>query len=156
MDELSRVLTPACVRLGLQADSVRQVLAEAAQLLASTYGLRVDVVADALWQREQLASTAIGLGVALPHARIPGLLAPHAAYLRLASPLAFDAPDDRPVTDVFVLLVPERAQERHLQLLAGVAACFAHPPLRESLHRADHPQAVCRLLSTAAATCPGV
>lgn len=134
MDRLAAILTPACVRLDLQATSVRQVLGEAALLLATAHGLRADTVADALWEREQLASTALGQGVALPHARIKGLREPHAAYLRLVPPLAFDAPDDRPVSDVFVLLVPERATEQHLQLLAGVAERFAEPAWREELH----------------------
>lgn len=139
MQELSRILQPACVRLDLRAGAVRQVLTEAALLLAAVHGLRADTVADALWAREQLASTALGQGVALPHARIPGLREPHAAYLRLAPALPFDAPDDRPVSDVFVLLVPERAREQHLQLLAGMAERFAEPAWRERLHGMRHP-----------------
>jgi len=135
MDTLATVLTPACIRLDLRAASMRQVLDEAARLLAAQHGLRADEVAAALWEREQLASTALGQGVALPHARIKGLREPHAAYLRLAPPLAFDAPDDRPVSDVFVLLVPERANERHLQLLAAIAEMFAEPAFRDGLHR---------------------
>ena len=138
MDTLANVLTPACVRLDLQAASVRQVLVEASLLLAAAHGLRADTMADALWEREQLASTALGQGVALPHARIQGLRVPHAAYLRLAPSLPFDAPDDRPVTDVFVLLVPERAREQHLQLLAGVAEALAEPALRDRLHACHH------------------
>lgn len=135
MDTLATVLTPDCIRLDVPATSVRQVLDEAAMLLCAQHGLRADEVAAALWAREQLASTALGQGVALPHARIKGLREPHAAYLRLAPPLAFDAPDDWPVSDVFVLLVPERANEQHLQLLAGVAERFADPAFRDSLHR---------------------
>ena len=146
MDTLTSVLAPACIRLEQRAASVRQVLAEAALLLAAQHGLRADAVADALWAREQLASTALGQGVALPHARIPGLLQAHAAYLRLNPALAFDAPDDRPVSDVFVLLVPERANERHLQLLAGVAERFAEPAFRERLHRQQQPAAAWQVL----------
>lgn len=143
MDTLATVLTPACIRLDLQATSVRQVLDEAALLLSAQHGVRADEVAAALWEREQLASTALGQGVALPHARIKGLQEPHAAYLRLAPPLAFDAPDDRPVVDVFVLLVPERADERHLQLLARVAGLFAEPAFRDRLHQLADPAKAC-------------
>jgi PTS system nitrogen regulatory IIA component len=146
MDTLSPVLAPACIRLDLAAASVRQVLAEAAMLLSVQHGLRADLVLDALWEREQLASTALGQGVALPHARIKGLQAPHAAYLRLAPALPFDAPDDKPVRDVFVLLVPERANERHLQLLAAVAEAFADPVWRETLHQQRQSSQVHHLL----------
>ena len=147
MDSLSAILTPECIRLDLAARSVREVLGEAALLLAHRHGLRADRLADALWEREQLASTALGMGVALPHARIKSLSEPKAAYLRLAPPLPFDAPDARPVTDVFVLLVPERANEQHLQLLAGVAECFAEPLLREQLHGLADPRVTWRTLT---------
>jgi len=147
MNRLAEILAPACVRLDLAARSVRAVLDEAALLLAAQHGLRADEVAAALWEREQLASTALGQGVALPHARIKGLREPHAAYLRLAPPLAFDAPDDWPVSDVFVLLVPERANEQHLQLLAGVAERFAAPAFRDNLHRQGSAIGVCRAVT---------
>lgn len=143
MDTLTPVLAPACIRLDLAAASVRQVLAEAALLLSMQHGLRADQVLDALWKREQLASTALGQGMALPHARIKGLQAPHAAYLRLAPALPFDAPDDKPVRDVFVLLVPERANERHLQLLAAVAELFAEQAFRDRLHQLADPAQAC-------------
>lgn len=140
------LLHPACVRLDLAARSVRAALQEAALLLAAQHQLRADLLADALWEREQLGSTALGQGGALPHARIPGLRQPHAAYLRLAPGLPFDAPDDKPVSDVFVLLVPERATEWHLQLLAGVAERFADPLFREHLHRQRSAEGVCLCL----------
>lgn len=147
MDSLAAIVAPECICLGLRARSVREVLGEAALRLAQRHGLRADGLADALWEREQLASTALGMGVALPHARIKSLQELRAAYLRLAPPLPFDAPDDRPVSDVFVLLVPERANEQHLQLLAWVAQCFSDPAWREQLHVPDDPLQVWRLLA---------
>lgn len=147
MNSLTAILAPECIRLDLAARSVHEVLGEAALRLAQRHGLRADGLADALWEREQLASTALGMGVALPHARIKGLLEPRAAYLRLVPSLPFDAPDDRPVIDVFVLLVPERANEQHLQLLAWVAQCFSDPAWREQLHGLNDPLQVWQLLA---------
>lgn len=147
MDTLGTILSPACVRLDFLAVSVRQVLNEAARLLSAQHGLPADDVARALWEREQLASTALGQGVALPHARLKGLREPRAAYLRLATRLPFDAPDDQAVVDIFVLLVPERANEQHMQLLAGVAERFADPAWRLRLHGLDSPEAVQQLLT---------
>lgn len=146
MDDWDTILAPSCVRLDALAGSVRQVLDEAARLLSAQHGLPEDLVARALREREQLGSTALGQGVALPHARLNGLRQPRAAYLRLASPLPFDAPDGQPVVDVFVLLVPERANEQHLQLLAGVAERFAYPAWRSRLHGLASPVAVRELL----------
>jgi PTS system nitrogen regulatory IIA component len=92
-------------------------------------------VTEGLMERERLASTALGLGVALPHARIKGLKRPLAVFIRLHSPIAFDAPDNQPVADVFVLLVPEQATELHLQMLAEVAAKFGDPVFRNRLNQ---------------------
>lgn len=149
MSELRELLALSCVRLDVVASTAHHVLDEAARVLAAQHSLRKEVVADALWAREQLASTALGQGVALPHARIPGLRVPYAAYLRLAPAFPFDAPDDRPVRDVFVLLVPERANEHHLQLLAQVAQAFAEPDWREQLHQQTSPALAHRLLCDA-------
>ena len=55
--------------------------------------------------------------------------------MRLAQPIPFDAPDGRPVTQVFVLLVPEHATDQHLQLLSELAQMFSERAFRERLGR---------------------
>ena len=59
-----------------------------------------------LFAREKLGSTGLGQGVAIPHGRIKGLKDALGAFIRLAEPVPFDAPDGRPVSLLFVLLVP--------------------------------------------------
>lgn len=128
-------LAPERVRIDFQARSVKEVLEEAGFLFAASTELSAARVAEGLMERERLASTALGQGMALPHARIKGLRKPLAAFIRLHSAIPFDAPDNLPVSDVFVLLVPEQATELHLQMLAEVAAKFGDPAFRERLHR---------------------
>jgi PTS system nitrogen regulatory IIA component len=75
----------------------------------------------------------LGQGIAIPHGRIRGLKEALGAFVRLKSPIPFDAPDGKPVAQVFVLLVPEQATERHLQLLSELAQMFSDSRFRENL-----------------------
>jgi PTS system nitrogen regulatory IIA component len=86
-----------------------------------------------LFAREKLGSTGLGQGIAIPHGRIKGLKTPIGAFVRLAAPVQFDAPDGKPVDLVFVLLVPEAANEHHLQLLSELAQMFSDKSFREQL-----------------------
>jgi PTS system nitrogen regulatory IIA component len=71
--------------------------------------------------------------VAIPHGRIKGLKSPLAAVLRLQQPIAFDAPDDEPVSLLIFLLVPEAATQRHLEILSEIAEMLSDRALRENL-----------------------
>jgi len=66
------------------------------------------LVFDSLFARERLGSTGLGQGLAIPHGRIKGLKEAVGAFVRLAQPVPFDAPDGKPVSLVFLLLVPNR------------------------------------------------
>ena len=90
-------------------------------------------VTDNLFARERLGSTGLGHGVAIPHGRIKGLKNPLAAVLRVQQPIAFDAPDDEPVSLLIFLLVPEAATQRHLEILSEIAEMLSDRTLRERL-----------------------
>jgi len=88
----------------------------------------------ALWRREHVGSTVLGCGIAIPHAQVAGITEPMTIYLRTRSPLAFDAPEDEPVSQLLVILVPPNdARDEHLQLLAVVAQLFSASEFRERL-----------------------
>lgn len=98
---------------------------------------------DALLQREQMGSTAIGHGVAIPHGRIASLVEPAGAFLRLATPTQFG---DQQVDLVFALLMPTDNPQLHLQALADVAALFSAEGMRERLRSVGDDEALFRLL----------
>jgi PTS system nitrogen regulatory IIA component len=105
-----------------------------------------------LSERERLGSTAIGHGVALPHARLKYINSPIAAFIKLSQPIEFN--DDMPVDLVFALLVPEDNQSIHLQLLAEVASIFSEASHREAIRNAkDHSQLWKCLLTCNAEAC---
>jgi len=90
-------------------------------------------VATSLEARERIGSTGLGQGVAVPHARIKGLERAVAAFVRTRVPIDFGAPDDKPVSDFLVLLVPAHATDAHLQILADVATRFDDADFRRLL-----------------------
>jgi PTS system nitrogen regulatory IIA component len=98
-------------------------------------GLPHEGVTRDLARRERVGSTGLGQGFAMPHARFGDLEGIRVAYLRLKTPVAYDAADGKPVSDVLVVLVPKQAAEEHLRILADAARMFADRAFREHLRR---------------------
>ena len=128
-----------------QAGSKKRVLEETGKLLsASSLALRQEMVFDKLLEREHLGSTGLGHGIALPHARIPGIQDAIGAFIQLASTVDFEAIDNQPVDLVFGLLVPEDATREHLQLLAELARLFGDTEFCDRLRRAQDAETILR------------
>jgi nitrogen PTS system EIIA component len=139
------VLSSEGVVLGLKATNAKQVCEEIAALVARRNQVDEELVFRALWRREQCGSTAVGHGIAIPHARIPGIAAPVVLFARTKEPIAFGAPDHQPVSAFFVILVPEHANEEHLRILAAVSEMFSDAAFRGQLEAATEPAAIQRL-----------
>jgi len=128
---------PQEILLDLAVSSRWEALREVSALIERSRGLSAPPIFRALWRREQAASTGLGSGFALPHARITGITEPVAAYMRVKTPISFAAPDHRPVSELFVLLVPTDADNaKHLELLASIAELFSDGGFRAALRRA--------------------
>ena len=125
-------LDPARVAVVARPRGIDDVLAIAAERLAADGAVKAAL--DALRQREQMGSTAIGHGVAIPHGRLEGLAAPTCALLRLDPAVEWTGGHD--VDLVFALLVPPGGAQAHLQLLADVATRLDNPAFRDALRNA--------------------
>jgi PTS system nitrogen regulatory IIA component len=147
MTLVSKILTPSHVSLDLQASSKKRLFEQAGLLFENLDGIARSVVYDSLFAREKLGSTGLGQGVAIPHGRIKGLKDALGAFVRLAQPVPFDAPDGNPVSLVFVLLVPEKANEKHLQILSELAQMFSDKALREAMSQAGDADALYQLIA---------
>jgi PTS system nitrogen regulatory IIA component len=145
MNPLTNLLPASQVLLDLEAGSKKRVFEQAGMLFEGHLGLARSVVFDSLFAREKLGSTGIGQGIAIPHGRIKGLKQAAGAFLRLANPVPFDSPDGRPVSLLFVLLVPEQATEEHLQILSELAQRFAERSFRDALQAAPNASSVVAL-----------
>lgn len=130
----------------IRADSKPAILEQLAAHFAAVYALDRAVVLTEIQAREALGSTGFGRGVAIPHARIPGLNRPVAALLRLEAPVAFDAADGMPVDLVFGLLSPENAGAAHLHALAAISRLMRDERMHAALNAAPDAEALYGLL----------
>ena len=148
MNRLARLLAPTDVVLDLSVTSKKRLFEQAGLLFENNHGIERSKVFDSLFARERLGSTGLGAGVAIPHGRIKGLKEALAAVVRLAEPVAFDAPDGKPVGGLVFLLVPEAATDEHLELLSELAEMLSDATVRESLSTCNDPALVHRTLVT--------
>ncbi len=130
---IAAILTPADIVLDVDVPTKNRAFEEIARFIAAPHGLVDGEVQASLVERERIGSTGLGHGIAIPHARVRGLTQPIAAFIRLKLAIAFDAPDDKPVSDILCLLVPRHATDAHLLLLAEVAEMFCDKSFREHL-----------------------
>jgi len=133
MNLIATLLPPSNIVLDVDVTSKKRLFEQAGLLFENNQGVARSLVFESLFARERLGSTGLGQGVAIPHGRIKGLKEAVGAFVRLAHPVPFDAPDGKPVNLVFVLLVPEHATEQHLQILSELAQLFSDRDLRERL-----------------------
>ncbi len=145
--DVRNLLTPQRVGCKLAARSRKHALDIVSGLFARDSGGTLDAteVFDAMISRERLGCTALGNGVAMPHARIDGIDAPMAAFVRLDEPVDFDTPDDRPVDLVFALLVPTEREACHSEELAELSRVFADADFRGQLRAAGSARALYEL-----------
>jgi PTS system nitrogen regulatory IIA component len=139
-------LSAARVALDLEISSKKRLFEHVGLLLENDRQIPRAVVFEALMARERLGSTALGLGVAIPHGRMRPLREVTAAFVRTRQGIPFDAPDGEPVRLIFAMLVPENANEQHLNLLSELAQIFSDDQLREELLLAPNANAVLALL----------
>ena len=105
------------------------------------------LVFDQLCARERLGGTGLGFGVALPHARVPGLGEACGAFIRANEGIDFDAPDGNRVDLIFGLVVPQEFTGDHIDILATLARLLSAETLRQSLRRARGPEETFALLA---------
>ena len=152
MNQVAELLPASNILLDVDAGTKARLFDAVGALVETSSGLPRALVVDSLAARERLGSTGLGQGVAIPHGRIKGLREAQGAFVRLRAPIPFDAPDGKPVAQVFVLLVPEQATERHLQLLSELAQMFSDKAFRDQLAAASSPVALRALFDGWAAT----
>ena len=143
---VDEILAPEDALVGLRAASKKTLLENLARRASDTLGIGVDEILPALLRREDLGSTGVGDGVALPHARLDAVLRPFGLLARLRDAVDFEAVDDRPVDLVFLLLLPAGAESRHLNALACVARWLRDPETAAALRGARDAGAIYALV----------
>src|SRR5690606_11011662 len=139
-------LTVADITLDAGCKNKRHLLETLAAQAAERTGIPEQDILTALQSREKLGSTALGKGVALPHAEVAGITRPAMLFSRLRQPIDFDAPDGEPVDIVFVMLWPAEDTNGLLDSMAEICRTLRDPQLLRQLHLSKGPDVVIRLL----------
>jgi len=133
MNLVTQLFSKKAVLLDLDVADKQALFSAVAHVWHEIHGLSEIDIATSLNAREKLGSTALGEGVAIPHARINGLTKAVAAFVRTKEPIEFQVPDGKPVAYCFLLLVPEKATEKHIQILADAAKMLSNAEFRGQL-----------------------
>ena len=147
MSLISKILPPGNILCDLGAGSKQELFEALGLLFENRQQIPRKKVIDSLATREKLGSTGLGQGIAIPHGRIKALREATGAFVKLKTPIPFDAPDSQPVGLLFILLVPAQATDMHLQILGELAQMFSDRKLREHLQASQDPVEIHRLLS---------
>ena len=147
MTLIATLLRPEYVIADLEATSKKRALELIGELVEKNTAIPGKQIFDSLFAREKLGSTGLGDGIAIPHGRIKSLKEAIGAYIRLKAPIPFDAPDGNPVSQMFVLLVPDQATDLHLQILSELAQMFSDRSLRQRLLACADTESLHRLIT---------
>lgn len=145
MNTIANYLSPDDIRLDVDVSNKHELFEIVGRYMEVMHALPLKSIALGLSRREQVGSTGLRQGVAIPHTRVEHLNRMVVAYLRLKSAISFDAPDGRPVSDIVVLLAPKQAAEEHLKVIADAARMFADESFRAHLHDCSDAREVKRL-----------
>ena len=145
--KISDFLLPGHVMIDVRARDKRRLLEQLSIQAAGEVRLTADEVMTEIAKREELGSTGVGNGVALPHARLRGLRTPFGLLARLHSGIDFDAIDGEPVDIVFFLLLPENGDGGKGNALASVARVLRDAEILRGLRSAQNTNAMFRAIA---------
>lgn len=146
------LISPTAVKVVSSTSSKKRLMHDISDLAESAYGVNSPRILEALMEREALGPTGVGRGVALPHARIPGIDSVAGAFILLEKPVDFDAVDRQPVDIVFAIFAPEEAGVEHLKALALVSRSLRDNGLCAKLRANPVPTTLFTILTEAEAS----
>lgn len=148
---LDSIIDRQSILANLKAPNKKQLLQELSQTLANRVAIDHRLIFETLLHREKLGSTGIGLGIAIPHGKMPSISRVYGLFARLAAPIEFDSVDGQPVDLVFVLLAPEHAGADHLKALARISRMLRDPAVVAKLRGTDDAEGLYAILTEPAA-----
>lgn len=146
MDFLSR----DAISVELKAKTKKEVIEELVDLLIKAKKLEEinkNKVLKALLDREELGSTGIGQGIAIPHAKSDGVKEVVASFGKSNEGVEFDALDNKPVYLLFLLLAPMESSNLHIKALAKISRLLKHKYFRSSLRKATNVEEIIKIIS---------
>ena len=145
--KLLDIVTPDCIKAPLAAENKQAAIYELIDVLAKA-GRVLDPAAlrEAVWQREQIRTTGIGAGLAIPHGKSPGVASLAIAIGKPARPMDFQAIDNKPVRLIILLASPPDKTSDHIQALAHISRLMTMEDFRERMYAAQTAAEIYNLL----------
>lgn len=137
MTHIGYLLKSDLVCCQFEAVNKKSLIEKISQLFSAYTTTPSEQIFDAFLEREQLGSTALGHGVAIPHIRTTHFIKPQIALITLSNPIDFDAADQRPVDIIFSLIAVENDNNEHLSLLAECSSLLSQADFRAQLRHAQ-------------------
>lgn len=145
------ILPATGIKVIAAASSKKRLFHDLGDMAEACFGLDQAMVVDALLEREGLGPTGVGHGIALPHARLPGLKQVGGLFVRIKKPLDFDSVDRQPVDLAFALFAPEEAGVEHLKALALISRTLRDEAICAKLRANEDPSTIYTILTEDAA-----
>ncbi|MCF4097237.1 PTS sugar transporter subunit IIA [Maritalea mediterranea] len=145
--EIAQILASKAILPCAKVTCKRQLLQLAAEQASDVVGIDAHQIFQTLKEREQLGSTGLGDGIAIPHGKLKGLDKVHCILVRLEHGIEFDAVDDKPVDLAFVLLAPQGSGADHLKALSRIARLTRTPGLMDRLRQMQNADEIYEFLT---------
>jgi len=148
IEAISDALDEGCITLDIQGKRKPEIVSELVQLLADAGRIEnAASISDLVLQREEMMSTGIGGGIAVPHCLAPGVEETMLAFGRHRKGAKFDAVDKKPVQLFFLMVGPPGAHTEHLRLLSKLSRLLHDETLKRGLIEAQTPEEVMKLFA---------
>jgi PTS system nitrogen regulatory IIA component len=148
MNALAQLITINNILLDIEVSSREELFQFVGELFEKNFGITSSTVQNCLLDRENLGSTGLGHGLAIPHGRVKNLSNAHLAFIRTRKGIDFKAPDQEMVKAFVVMLVPEQATQEHLEILSQVAQVLSDKEAKALLFTETKRENIHQLLTT--------
>ena len=118
---ISQYIETENIILDLKSKSKKNLLEFIAMKMSKDNNVEKDIIFEKLYEREKLGTTGLGKGIAIPHARVPNTTEPKIIIVKLDTPLNYESIDGNDIDVVFALIVPEKEDSLHIDLLSNIA-----------------------------------
>lgn len=147
--KISDLLDNSNVIPDLSADSKSDAINKLVETLSSKLDEKtVKAVRQAVMERENIMSTGVGKGLAIPHGKSAYLTQTYAAFARLKEPVEYEAIDNQPVNILFLLVGPESQNSTHIKMLSRISRLLNSATFREKLASSNDAESIIQLFQS--------
>ena len=145
--KLTEFISLESIHINVDTDSKKNLFKRISKILINQNLDESNIINEKLNQRERLGSTAVGNGVAIPHAKIKSLEKTIVIFLKLLKPIDFSSSDKKYVDIVFSIIAPENSESEHLLILSSISKFLKKKDALQRLRKLDSKEKVFSFLS---------